>query len=334
MKSARIGMILEKEWKVRVIETGVMPVRLALSTRVSMDELLNDVSRLRSISAIGFLVLLLAWESLAPFGSYFVGKTGDRLLHGIKNLALGILNALLVGFVFVALWWATAEWARAHQFGLLNWLQMPGWVRLAAAFLLFDAWMYFWHRMNHRIPFLWRFHRTHHSDPRMDVTTANRFHLGEIFFSSVLRVPVIALLGLELWELALYEAAMFTVVQIHHANVAFPPRLDRSLRTLIVTPFMHKVHHSRWQPETDSNYSSLFSFWDRLFGSFRLREDSHTLEYGLEEFDPPEHQTLAGLLATPIKQVRRINRPPASGLSDDQSVSDGTSDGSCRDSGR
>jgi sterol desaturase/sphingolipid hydroxylase (fatty acid hydroxylase superfamily) len=298
-----------------------------------MDELLNDVSRLRSISAIGFLVLLLAWESLAPFGSYFVGRTGQRLLHGTKNLALGILNALLVGLVFVALWWATAEWARAHQFGLLNWLQMPGWVRLTAAFLLFDAWMYFWHRMNHRIPFLWRFHRTHHSDPRMDVTTANRFHLGEIFFSSVLRVPVIALLGLELWELALYEAAMFTVVQIHHANVAFPPRLDRSLRTLIVTPFMHKVHHSRWQPETDSNYSSLFSLWDRLFGSFRLREDPHTLEYGLEEFDTPEHQTLAGLLATPIRRVRRIDRLPAAVSSGDQGVRDSTSDGSCRDSG-
>ena len=307
-----------------------MPVLVAFDKGVTMGDLLHDVSQLRSISSIAFLVLLLAWESLAPFGSYFVGKPGERLLHGTKNLALGILNALLIGLIFVALWWTTAEWAQARQFGLLNWLRMPSWTRLAAAFLLFDAWMYFWHRMNHRIPFLWRFHRMHHSDPRMDVTTASRFHLGEIFFSSVLRIPVIALLGLQLWELALYEAAMFSVVQMHHANIAMPPWLDRSLRTLIVTPFMHKVHHSRWQPETDSNYSSLFSFWDRLFRSFRLREDPHTLEFGLDEFDPPEHQTFVGLMTTPIKRVRRTDRLSMSNPSDAQSASDSTSDEACR----
>ena len=139
----------------------------------------------------------------------------------------------------------------------------------------------------------------------MDVTTANRFHIGEIALSSVLRVPVIALLGLQLWELALYELAMFTVVQLHHANIAFPVWLDRTLRVIIVTPFMHKVHHSRWQPETDSNYSSLFSFWDRLIGSYRLRDDPRTLRFGLDEFNRPEDHTLTGLLATPLKQVQR-----------------------------
>ena len=106
----------------------------------------------------------------------------------------------------------------------------------------------------------------------MDVTTANRFHLGEIFLSSILRVPVIALLGLQLWELALYETAMFTVVQLHHANIALPAWLDRGLRVLIVTPFMHKVHHSRWQPES-SNDSSLFSFWDRFFGNIPIARE-------------------------------------------------------------
>ena len=127
--------------------------------------------------------------------------------------------------------------------------------------------------------------------------------------SSVLRVPVIALLGIQLWELALYELAMFTVVQLHHANIALPARLDRVLRTVIVTPFMHKVHHSRWQPETDSNYSSLFSFWDRLFRSFRLRDDPGTLQFGLQEFDGQENHTLTGLLATPLKQVQRTTGP-------------------------
>lgn len=270
-----------------------------------MADLMTELSRIRTVSSLTLLVLLLTWESLVPFFTYFAGITGERVRHGLKNLVLGVLNALLTGLGFVALWWTTAQWAQAHEFGLLNWLPLPGWARWAGAFLLFDAWMYWWHRLNHRLPFLWRFHRTHHSDPKMDVTTANRFHIGEIALSSVLRVPVIALLGLQLWELALYELAMFTVVQLHHANIALPPWLDRALRLLIVTPFMHKVHHSRWQPETDSNYSSLFSFWDRLFRTFRLRDDPRTLRFGLDEFSRPEDHTLTGLLATPLKQVQR-----------------------------
>ena len=259
------------------------------------------------------LLLLLVWESSAPFALYFVRDSADRFRHGLKNLVLGILNAVVVALFFVALWWTTAEWAQAHHFGLLNWWPLPGWARLVAAFLLFDAWMYFWHRLNHRIPFFWRFHRMHHSEPRMDVTTASRFHLGEIVLSSILRVPIIALLGLKLWELALYEVAMFTVVQLHHANIALPAWLDRGLRVLIVTPFMHKVHHSRWQSETDSNYSSLFSFWDRLFGTFRLRAQPDTLQFGLDDFNQPEDHTLIGLLTTPLKRIRRTPPQPSWG---------------------
>lgn len=275
-----------------------------------MEETLPSIDQLQSICAVTVLLLVLVWESSTPLGLYFLGNSRERLRHGVKNLFLGIFNALVIGWIFVALWWSAAEWAQAHDFGLLNWLNLPNWAQVVGAFLFFDAWMYLWHRLNHRVPFLWRFHRTHHSDPKMDVTTASRFHLGEIVLSSILRVPVIALLGLELWQLALYETAMFTVVQIHHANIALPDWLDRSLRLLIVTPFMHKVHHSRWQPETDSNFSSLFSFWDRLFGTFRSRADFGAFQFGLEEFDRPEHHTLLGLLTTPVKKVPRIKPAP------------------------
>ena len=277
-----------------------------------MTDFITDFARFRTASSVILLALLLAWESLVPFFTYFAGHWRERVRHGLMNIVLGVLNALFTGLVFAALWLMTAQWAQTREFGLLNWLSLPDWARLAGVFLLFDAWMYWWHRLNHRVPFLWRFHRTHHSDPRMDVTTANRFHIGEIAISSVLRVPVIALLGLQLWELALYELAMFTIVQLHHANIALPPQLDRWLRGFIVTPFMHKVHHSRWQPETDSNYSSLFSFWDRLFRSFRLRDDPETLQFGLQELDGQENHTLTGLLATPLKRVKRTsNDPPA-----------------------
>lgn len=268
-----------------------------------MEIALQQLGGWRIATALAMLTLLLAWESLAPFFTYFAGNPRDRTRHGFRNLLLGVLNALMTGLAFAALWWIASQWAREREFGLLNWLRPPAWLRITLALLLFDAWMYWWHRLNHRLPFLWRFHRTHHSDPKMDVTTANRFHIGEIALSSALRVPIIALLGLRYWELALYELAMFTVVQWHHANIALPSRLDRSLRALVVTPFMHKVHHSRWQPETDSNYSSLFSFWDRLFGSFKLRARPETLQFGLLEFDRAENQTVAGLFATPLKPV-------------------------------
>lgn len=257
----------------------------------------------RTATSLAVLVFLLIWESCSPFFAFFRRRAVERARHGAINLLLGLINAAVTALVFVSLWWWVARLAATHHFGLLQWLGMPPVLRIPAALLLFDLWMYAWHRLSHRVPLLWRFHRTHHSDPRMDVTTANRFHLGEMAISGLLRAPVIALLGMNLGELALYELCMFTVVQMQHANIALPAWLDRALRAVIVTPFMHKVHHSRWQPETDSNYSSLFSFWDRVFGSFRLREDPRTIQFGLDGFDHPEKQSLSGLMKTPFAQT-------------------------------
>jgi sterol desaturase/sphingolipid hydroxylase (fatty acid hydroxylase superfamily) len=267
---------------------------------------LRDLALARSGVALAGLVVLLTWETFVPFFAF--ANAGTRGIHGLRNLILGALNALLVATAFAGLWYAAAGWAQAHQFGALHWLKLPLAPRLITAFLLFDAWMYGWHRLNHRLPFLWRFHRTHHSDSAMDVTTGSRFHLGEIFLSSCLRLPVILLLGLRIEELLLYEMAMFAVVQWHHANIALPQQLDGLLRSLIVTPNMHKVHHSRVPRETDSNYSSLFSFWDRLFRTFRLRDDPRTIRFGLDDFDHPDQQTLPGLLKTPLPQRKEPDK--------------------------
>lgn len=260
----------------------------------------------RPAVSVSLLVGLLIWESFAPFFAFFAQAPGERVRHGVRNLTLGAVNAAFSGLVCVGVWWAVSHWAEARGFGLLRWLGLSPWARLLGVFLLMDLWMYAWHRLNHRVPFLWRFHRMHHSDPQMDVTTANRFHLGEIFLSCGLRAPVIALIGLGLGELALYELVMFPVVQLHHANISLSAPLDRWLRVAIVTPFMHKVHHSNWPPETDSNFASLFSFWDRLFRTFRLRADPHTLRFGLDELRGAEHQTLVGLLKTPGATLARV----------------------------
>lgn len=255
------------------------------------------------------LILLFAWESIQPFYGYFRGNMKTRGKHAVRNLALGALNSALVAVVFVGLWFAASVWADEYRFGMMNWLQdaigLPVWAHAVGAVLLFDAWSYAWHRMNHEIPFFWRFHRVHHSDPNMDVTTANRFHFGEIFFSSLFRIPLIAVLGIYLWELVLYETMMFAVVQFHHSNVDIPPKADRMLRAVIVSQNMHRVHHSRWQPETDSNYSSFFSFWDRLARTFRLNPRPEDIELGLKEFDREEDQTVGGMLKTPIAKQKR-----------------------------
>ena len=263
---------------------------------------LEQFNHLRTPTAFAVMAVLLLWEGAAPFFLQFRSK-GGRLSHGTKNVFLGIMNAVVTALVFTGLWLTVADWAAAHHFGLLRLTELPPWLHATGAVLLLDLWTYWWHRVCHRVPMLWNFHRVHHSDASMDVTTANRFHLGEMLASSVLRLAVIPLAGMEFWHLALYELLMFSVVQFQHANISVGPAFDRALRLVIVTPFMHKVHHSDRQPETDSNYASLFSIWDRIFGSFRLREDPSAIRLGLREFDAVEHQTVAGLLRTPFAKV-------------------------------
>lgn len=277
-----------------------------------MPAFLDLLQQTQTGVALAVLALLLMLEGAHPFFDFYRVRKG-RGRHAVRNLVLGLVNGGLVAVGFAGLWVAVAAWADTHGWGLLNLLRdgagLPGWAHAVGAMLLLDAWTYTWHRLNHRVPFLWRFHRVHHADTRMDVTTASRFHTGEIVLSSLLRVGVIALVGVYAWELVLYETLMFAVVQFHHANLGLPSGIDRALRTVMVTPNLHKVHHSRLQPETDSNYSALFSWWDRLFGSFRLRTDPEGIQFGLDEFLDEEHESLSGMLRMPLADGSRTPHP-------------------------
>jgi len=248
--------------------------------------------------AFGLLALLLLWETVAPFFLVPMGRA--RLAHGTKNMLLGITNGLVTSLGFAGLWWWAAEKSAQHGIGLLHGFSFSSGVETILAVLLLDVWTYAWHRMSHRVGMLWRFHRVHHSDPHMDVTTASRFHVGEIIVSSVLRLPVIYLLGIQLEQLVLYEVLLLAWVQFQHANISLGTRADRVLSWFLVTPVMHKIHHSRWKPETDSNYSSLLSVWDRVFRSFRTTPDAAKLRLGLDEFSDEQSQTLRGLLTTTV----------------------------------
>lgn len=259
------------------------------------------------------LGLLWSWESWAAFKP-FSGKS--RYRHALHNLSLAVLNSLLLGLLFGTIVEVTSRWTLAHQWGLLHQLPLsPLWQTLFAILLL-DAWMFCWHWANHQIPVLWRFHRMHHSDPHMDVSTATRFHWGELGISTLLRLLLIPLLGLQSWQLVLYGILVFLSTQLHHANISLG-RADRFYRWLFVSPDMHKIHHSRIPQETNSNYSTIFSLWDRLARTYRMRLDLKTIDFGLPHFDQPRWQTLLGMWKTPFI------RPPV--LPGEQDQEPGTS---------
>jgi sterol desaturase/sphingolipid hydroxylase (fatty acid hydroxylase superfamily) len=268
---------------------------------------LDDFLFAKRLVPLVLLVLFWCWETWRPF----FGQRESRWRHAGRNIAIAVFNTVILGLVFGSVTMMVTGWTEENQFGLLNNLGLAGAFRFGFALVLLDAWMYVWHRANHTIPFLWRFHRMHHSDPNMDVTTATRFHLGEHVGSAVLRLGLIPLLGFEVWNVVVYDTLVIAITQFHHADISLGG-WDRWLRWLIVTPDMHKIHHSDWREETDSNYSTVLSVWDRLARSFRMRSDPKTLVFGLEEFRDNSWQTWWGMLKTPfINAAPNPAQPPS-----------------------
>jgi sterol desaturase/sphingolipid hydroxylase (fatty acid hydroxylase superfamily) len=256
------------------------------------------------VSAI-CLGVLWTLEGLVPM---FENRT-KRVRHDLANLALGLFNALLVSAIFATATLTVTIRAEEASFGILHQIDGPPWAELVFALVAFDAWQYLWHRLNHQIPFLWRFHAVHHSDAELDASAGLRFHSGEILLSGAARLAVLPLLGLSIGQVLAYETVLLPVILFHHSNIRVAESVDRRLRAVIVTPWMHWVHHSDWQPETDSNYSSVLSIWDRLFGSFRLRRDPSRIRLGLG-LREAEWNTFSGILRMPLRLIERSGRKP------------------------
>lgn len=246
---------------------------------------------------IMLLALFYGLEGLFP---YFQGRE-HRIRHAFPNVIMGGLNVLLTTLVFTGITVMLMVRIEEASFGLLHTFRGPAVLKGMLAFLMFDCWMYLWHRVNHRVPFLWRFHRMHHSDLEMDNTTALRFHPGEIAFSSLARLIVIPVIGLSVDQLLIYEFVLFLGILFHHSNISLPKAVDRALCAVIVTPDMHRVHHSQIRSECDSNYSTVFSFWDRMFRTFRAREDTLTIRFGVRTLVGKRWQSLRGMVLTPFR---------------------------------
>ncbi len=256
------------------------------------------------IQGLLFITLLTGlwlWESKQPFFAW----QHNRYQHAAHNLALTLFNTAITFVLFASLLTLTAQMTEEYKVGLVQILPeyVPDIARVILGLLLLDCWMYLWHRANHTIPLLWRFHRTHHSDKYMDATSATRFHIGELILATLLRVGIIFMLGLTTTHLLIYGLILTASTLFHHANISIG-RFDKLLVLFIVTPDMHKVHHSQIRDETDSNYSTVLSIWDRLGGTFKRRDNPEMINIGLNEFDREEDQTFIGMLKTPFLSNR------------------------------
>lgn len=243
-----------------------------------------------------FLVLIYWLEIRVPH----ISGRGKRARHTAANLAIAGMGGLLNVIFLVAILDAITRWADQNAVGLLRQTRVWEEARLLMAVVLFDLWMYAWHIMNHRIPALWRLHRAHHNDIAMDSTTALRFHPIEILVSQAFNIGVILILGMNLRDLLIYNMILQMVIFFHHSNVGLPTGWDTLLKTIFVTPQMHRVHHSIETYETDSNYSSVFSWWDRIFKTFRMRQETKTIEFGLPYFREAKWQGVAGCIKIPF----------------------------------
>jgi sterol desaturase/sphingolipid hydroxylase (fatty acid hydroxylase superfamily) len=231
----------------------------------------------------------------------------DRERRWPTNIGLGITNMLLLSLVPVsALLGAT--WAERNDWGLLNLFDVPLWAAVATSLMIRSLVEYVFHVLMHKVPFLWRLHRIHHSDARLDVTTAVRDHPLELVALVVTLGLSAAAFGLNVWVVVVYELAESVISLAAHANLRLPDRLDRALRWILITPNMHCLHHSAYQPETDSNYGQVFSVWDRLFGTYSAapRGGYDSIQFGLEEVQDARAASFWWQLRSPVyRSLRR-----------------------------
>ncbi|MBA4046958.1 MAG: sterol desaturase [Sphingomonas sp.] len=226
-----------------------------------------------------------------------------RIIRWPSNIAMTVLSSVLTPLVVPVAAVAIAVVAQAHGWGIFNQVTLPGWVGATLAVMLLDLAIYAQHRLFHAVPWLWRFHRMHHSDPDFDVTTALRFHPVEIWLSALVKLAAVGVIGASPLAVLIFEVVLNATAMFNHSNTALPRSLDRALRLVLVTPDMHRVHHSVLARETNSNFGFNLPWWDRLFGTYRAQpEAGHDgMAIGLGTFDAAHDQRLDRLLIQPVR---------------------------------
>ncbi|MBZ8134068.1 sterol desaturase family protein [Afifella sp. IM 167] len=268
------------------------------------DLILSNEPLIRMGFFLGILLAMVIWEVAAPRRRREI----PRLLRWSSNLGVVVIDTLLVRLTFPIVAVGLAIVAEQRGWGLFNILDVPAWVAFVVAVLALDLAIYLQHVMFHAVPALWRLHRMHHADLEFDVTTGLRFHPVEILLSMGIKLAVVAALGPPAVAVLVFEVLLNATAMFNHSNVAIPPAVDRVLRMIVVTPDMHRVHHSIHPSETNSNFGFNLPWWDRLLGTYRPqpREGHETMTIGIEQFRTRRDLWLDRMLVQPL-------RGPASG---------------------
>lgn len=248
----------------------------------------------------GTFLLVSLWELLAP-RRQLVDSKARRWL---ANLSLVAVNAAAARFIFPLLPVSLAVLLADQHWGLLNTAALPGWLKIAFALVFLDLVIYLQHVLFHYLPLLWRLHRMHHTDLDIDVTTGNRFHPLEIMISLLIKLAAVAAIGAPAIAVVIFEVILNAAAQFNHGNIKIPLAVDRWLRLLLVTPDMHRVHHSVIVRETNSNFGFNIPLWDRIFGTYREQpQEGHLgMTIGLKEFREPRELSLFRLLVQPFRR--------------------------------
>ncbi len=246
----------------------------------------------KDIVMISLLVVLYSLECLFSYFDAFKNKPR----HALRNIGIIAFNAVIFNLLLVPL----IVFSTNTSWGVFNSVSLDWKIELILTIILIDILTYIMHVLSHKTPFLWRFHRMHHSDTEMDVTTGARFHIGEHTISTFVRSGLYAVFAMKLGYILFYEVIFLANVFFHHANLSIGDTLDKLYRTFLTSPNMHKVHHSDRRVETDSNYTSFLSIWDRIFGTYRIVENPKDIVYGIKGLE--EEQTVGKMLMTPFKK--------------------------------
>ncbi len=250
----------------------------------------------RSLLLVGGLTLFFLIEQAVPLFSL----TYNRTKHTLQNLFF-TLTTVIINFAMAGILVLSAKWVTNNHFGIINWLDMPLWATIIVGLMLMDlvgAWLVHW--VEHNVKFLWQFHVIHHTDQHVDTTTANRHHPGESVMRFLFTTAAVWIVGAPIWLVFLYQTCSLVLSQWNHSNMKMPESVDRILRLVVCTPNMHRVHHHYRQPYSDTNYGNIFSFWDRIFGTYSVVENTK-LKYGVDTYmDKKEADSIGFLLKLPF----------------------------------
>ena len=266
--------------------------------------MLENENTIRLTAFFACLVIMLIWENIAPRRQ----ARSSRWPRRFNNLAMILVTTALVRFLIPIL--AVINFsllAAENHWGLFNHIDLSPGLEIFASVILLDLYIYAQHVLTHHVELLWRFHRVHHSDKDLDVTSGIRFHPVEIIFSLIMKAIMVILLGAPLEAVLIFELILNIAPMFNHSNIYLPEKLDHLLRFFMVTPDMHRIHHSIYKQETNSNYGFNTSLWDRIFGTYTAepRNGQLNMEIGLDDIPETESVSLHRMLIQPLYKIEK-----------------------------